>query len=112
MEDNRTGSADSENGSSDSYVQVSKEDAHVSDPILETARDANPEEDIYTSNDEQPEEGDFTEMQEDAVLPSSETFDDKEVTSSPIEEVAKKPEGELVGSDIAVVGGLIVELES
>ncbi len=62
MEDNRASSADSENGSSDSYVQVSKEDAQVGDPISETARDANPEdEDICTSNDEQPEDAGFSE---------------------------------------------------
>lgn len=71
MEDNRTGSADSENGSSDSYVQVTQEDAREDsqavDPISETAQDLNPDEDICTSNYEQPEDAGSSEKPEAEV---------------------------------------------
>lgn len=54
-EDNRTGSADSENGSSDSYVHVPQEEVQGGDPMCETdPENANQdEEDIYTFSGEQ-----------------------------------------------------------
>ncbi len=63
-EDYRTGSADSENGSDNSYVQVSREDVRESDPLSveedELVEDivgpsGDDSEDIYGDNGEQDE---------------------------------------------------------
>jgi len=61
LEVNRTGSADSENGSSDSYVQISKEDAQGGDFIPSVEAEINREEDIsppYGDKDVSPSNGD------------------------------------------------------
>ena len=51
VEVNRTGSADSENGSSDGgYVQITKEDAQGGDLITGVEAEVNQEEDVPPSN--------------------------------------------------------------